>query len=755
MSKWNVLSNAVREVIHANGNREITGQVLQNALLNIISNLGNFASFAGVATPSTNPGTPDGPVYYFATQAGTYTNFGALVLDGSCYVLYWNGTAWSSTKIDLPTTAELTSAMNSLIATESTARQQADASLESAIAAEATRAAGKEGETQKQINEMNELSKVVLESGKYIPTTQGAEVPDAETNSAMDCTIIEVSKGDLIEYHLKSDISAKCYAKVSGNLIVGVSTEAAGTEVYDSVTCDGTFDKLIINTTNNINYSVVRSKPIQNRMANAEQIVAKLNVKDEIQLNAIYSSGYLSADGITIKDSTTRSCSDFVELPDGILNATVKDAVGVYKSGWNCAFLYDTNKDLISAIYSGHDNDTPVTLNIGVPATAKYIRTNCNTNNPCKISTEIVAKLNVKDEIQLNAIYSSGYLSADGITIKDSTTRSCSDFVELPDGISNVTVKDAVGVYNSGWNCAFLYDTNKDLISAIYSGHDEDTPVTLNIDVPATAKYIRTICNTNNPCKISTEIKIAGNFNTIISSYLYRWYSAPNYGKTLAVFGGSFSVIPASNTAKDYWRGKLGLAITNYGVGGAGFRKSTGNGTNNIMRQVDRAIASGNTYDIWLLWASTNDFWGGANYIGNENYYIDSSFSAPTYQNGDTDENGVDILDTQCGGMNYCIYRILNYQPTAKIMLFTSIRAMSTDERGYNPKSEHPGALVKYVAGQIAVAEKWGIPYLNQFLEFDINPITKSTYIASDNLHPNTVGYNYFKNKQVGFLAVN
>ena len=638
MSKWNVLSNAVREVIHANGNREITGQVLQNALLNIISNLGNFASFAGVATPSTNPGTPDGPVYYFATQAGTYTNFGALVLDGSCYVLYWNGTAWSSTKIDLPTTAELTSAMNSLIATESTARQQADASLESAIAAEATRAAGKEGETQKQINEMNELSKVVLESGKYIPTTQGAEVPDAETNSAMDCTIIEVSKGDLIEYHLKSDISAKCYAKVSGNLIVGVSTEAAGTEVYDSVTCDGTFDKLIINTTNNINYSAVRSKPIQNRMANAEQIVAKLNVKDEIQLNAIYSSGYLSADGITIKDSTTRSCSDFVELPDGISNVTVKDAVGVYNSGWNCAFLYDTNKDLISAIYSGHDNDTPVTLNIGVPATAKYIRTNCNTNNPCKIST---------------------------------------------------------------------------------------------------------------------EIKIAGNFNTIISSYLYRWYSAPNYGKTLAVFGGSFSVIPASNTAKDYWRGKLGLAITNYGVGGAGFRKSTGNGTNNIMRQVDRAIASGNTYDIWLLWASTNDFWGGANYIGNENYYIDSSFSAPTYQNGDTDENGVDILDTQCGGMNYCIYRILNYQPTAKIMLFTSIRAMSTDERGYNPKSEHPGALVKYVAGQIAVAEKWGIPYLNQFLEFDINPITKSTYIASDNLHPNTVGYNYFKNKQVGFLAVN
>lgn len=146
MGKWSNLTDAVAAVIRANGNREITGQVLQNALLNIISNLGNFASFAGMATPSTNPGTPDGPVYYFATHAGTYTNFGALVLDGSCYVLYWNGTAWSSTKIDLPTTAEVTSVMNSLIATESTARQQADATLQSAISAEATRAKAKEDE---------------------------------------------------------------------------------------------------------------------------------------------------------------------------------------------------------------------------------------------------------------------------------------------------------------------------------------------------------------------------------------------------------------------------------------------------------------------------------------------------------------------------------------------------------------------------------------------------------------------------------
>ena len=33
--------------------------------------MGLRAQEIGIATPSTNPGTPDGPQFYFATQAGT------------------------------------------------------------------------------------------------------------------------------------------------------------------------------------------------------------------------------------------------------------------------------------------------------------------------------------------------------------------------------------------------------------------------------------------------------------------------------------------------------------------------------------------------------------------------------------------------------------------------------------------------------------------------------------------------------------
>lgn len=63
MAKWSDLKAAVAEVIKTNGNQEITGAVLQNVLNNIISNVGENASFVDVATPSTNPGTP--MVMYF------------------------------------------------------------------------------------------------------------------------------------------------------------------------------------------------------------------------------------------------------------------------------------------------------------------------------------------------------------------------------------------------------------------------------------------------------------------------------------------------------------------------------------------------------------------------------------------------------------------------------------------------------------------------------------------------------------------
>ena len=97
MGNHEELKAAVASVIKANGNREITGQVLQNTLTTLISQIGVNATFAGIATPSTAPGTPDQNVFYIAGQSGTYPNFNAIVLDNEIAILSNKSGTWVKT----------------------------------------------------------------------------------------------------------------------------------------------------------------------------------------------------------------------------------------------------------------------------------------------------------------------------------------------------------------------------------------------------------------------------------------------------------------------------------------------------------------------------------------------------------------------------------------------------------------------------------------------------------------------------------
>lgn len=65
-----------------------------------IQHLKKTSTFAGIATPTTNPGTPDGPVFYIAGE-GTYVNFSNIVIEaGKLGILKWNGT-WSKQTIEV------------------------------------------------------------------------------------------------------------------------------------------------------------------------------------------------------------------------------------------------------------------------------------------------------------------------------------------------------------------------------------------------------------------------------------------------------------------------------------------------------------------------------------------------------------------------------------------------------------------------------------------------------------------------------
>lgn len=123
MADTTALKNRIRAAIKANDNQEITGPILQQALLDIVdeldlypelqnetqarqtadtqlnnlitsikNNIDNGYVYAGIATPSTTP--VSGKVFYIAMAAGTYTNFGSTEVFQGINILKYNGTAW-------------------------------------------------------------------------------------------------------------------------------------------------------------------------------------------------------------------------------------------------------------------------------------------------------------------------------------------------------------------------------------------------------------------------------------------------------------------------------------------------------------------------------------------------------------------------------------------------------------------------------------------------------------------------------------
>lgn len=99
MGNYKQLKQAIANVIKTNGNQEITGAIMQNVLNTIVSTVGANRTFVGIANKNTNPGTPDGNVFYIAYTAGNYVNFqygtaNLTVSPDELAILYNENTNW-------------------------------------------------------------------------------------------------------------------------------------------------------------------------------------------------------------------------------------------------------------------------------------------------------------------------------------------------------------------------------------------------------------------------------------------------------------------------------------------------------------------------------------------------------------------------------------------------------------------------------------------------------------------------------------
>lgn len=95
------LINSIQSNIYNNGNNEITGVLLQQVLISMITALGSGYQFAGIATPSTNPGTPDERTFYLGAS-GTYPNFGQTVIPSGELGVFYYDNSWHSGSIPFP-----------------------------------------------------------------------------------------------------------------------------------------------------------------------------------------------------------------------------------------------------------------------------------------------------------------------------------------------------------------------------------------------------------------------------------------------------------------------------------------------------------------------------------------------------------------------------------------------------------------------------------------------------------------------------
>lgn len=101
MASYNELNALIDAYINRNGVQAITGQILNGVLKAMVEQLGRGYTIMGAATPTTDPGTPDAPECWFASEAGTYTDFDGLqIVPGELALLcYTPSDGWTKATI--------------------------------------------------------------------------------------------------------------------------------------------------------------------------------------------------------------------------------------------------------------------------------------------------------------------------------------------------------------------------------------------------------------------------------------------------------------------------------------------------------------------------------------------------------------------------------------------------------------------------------------------------------------------------------
>lgn len=224
-----------------------------------------------------------------------------------------------------------------------------------------------------------------------------------------------------------------------------------------------------------------------------------------------------------------------------------------------------------------------------------------------------------------------------------------------------------------------------------------------------------------------------------------------NANKRIAVCGDSVAADPGADIGKERLRNALGCVVHTYAVPGAGFSYNatptwvTPNRVSGVMQVEELVKAATPAYDIYLLSGTLNDPVTHNKAIGSITH------CRPYLKVGGLPDFSDPNLDTMLGALNFCIQRIYEKNPKAKIVLSTMGKIFLTSptsgfdlDAGYNMNdtstNTHGSTYYDYVKALRLLGESWGIPVVDIYAKAGINEFNKAATM-SDAYHPTYRGH--------------
>lgn len=370
MADYSVLKSAIADVIKQNGNNEITGQLLQQSLWAMIASLGAGFQFVGIATPTSNPGTPDQNVFYIASEPGTYLNFSNLVVgNGEVAILKYNG-IWTKET----TGATTGSALNAII--QGLAENTISSIVDFTTSNFALKSDGTFGASAS-----NKHCYIGVLPGEiyYIKSeNQNCEVAFSTSNESVAGGSAHLVTGTSVEI---MELANNYYIFIIPNgcsylLVNGAATTVIGKcgESFDDKINEITDDYPVANSTN-----LVRSGGVAQKINELYDSTGKVFVDEsKIESRGTYGGEIGEIISFSANDSW-RNCSMAVLPGDRI-----KVIATQYGNNRYCVVFVDSNERVVSNQYKGTTSGAEVPINVEIicPANSAKVYINSRPSVP-------------------------------------------------------------------------------------------------------------------------------------------------------------------------------------------------------------------------------------------------------------------------------------------------------------------------------------------------------------------------------------